>query len=129
VLIGYERAKVSLRSALAGRGDESVYLSAITASELLHGVERARDASTRARRAAWVEGLLSAMPVLAVDLNAARAHAMIWAHLAAQGAMIGAHDSWIAAQALTHDLAIATLNERGFARVPGLVVENWGGNP
>jgi tRNA(fMet)-specific endonuclease VapC len=50
----------------------------------------------------------------------ARVHAEMWAQLAAEGAVIGAHDLWIAATALTHGLAVATGNASDFARVPGL---------
>jgi tRNA(fMet)-specific endonuclease VapC len=39
-----------------------------------------------------------------------------------RGLPIGAHDLLIAATALTHDLAVATLNEKHFARVPRLRV-------
>ncbi len=37
----------------------------------------------------------------------------------------GKFDRLIAAQALSRDLAIVTNNERDFADVPGLKVENW----
>ncbi len=40
------------------------YLSAITASELLVGVERANTAERRAQRGAFVENLLASVPVL-----------------------------------------------------------------
>jgi tRNA(fMet)-specific endonuclease VapC len=41
------------------------------------------------------------------------------------GTPIGPNDLWIAAQALAEDLTLVTGNEREFARVPGLRVENW----
>ncbi len=64
---------------------EEVGIAAITASELLHGVHRATP-EHRARRAAFVEGVLAAFPPFAFDLLAARAHARLWARLAmAQG--------------------------------------------
>lgn len=34
--------------------------------------------------------------------------------------MIGPHDLWIAATALTHSLGVVTKNVAEFARVPGL---------
>jgi predicted nucleic acid-binding protein len=46
---------------------------------------------------------------------------------AAQGTMIGLHNSWIAASCLAHGLTLATANLREFERVPGLTVEAWAG--
>ena len=62
--------------------DEEVGIAAITASELLHGVHRAVPAH-RARRETFVETVLTAFPSLPFGLLAARAHARIWAALAA----------------------------------------------
>lgn len=36
--------------------------------------------------------------------------------------MIGPHDLWIAATAVTHDMDVATANAAEFGRVPGLTV-------
>ncbi|NJD10252.1 MAG: type II toxin-antitoxin system VapC family toxin [Gemmatimonadetes bacterium] len=127
VIIGHERLGSGLDERLAGREEESFFISAISASELLHGVHRARDARTRARRLAFVEAALSGFPVLAADLNVARTHAALWAELTAAGTPVGAHDLWIAATAVAHDLSLATLNRRDFDRVPGLEVEDWSG--
>ncbi len=55
---------------------EEVGIAAITASELLHGVHRATP-EHRARRDAFVEGVLAAFPPLAFDLLAARARAAL----------------------------------------------------
>ena len=52
----------------------------------------------------------------------ARVHAEIWAGLAVSGELIGAHDLWIAATALTHGLGVATRNAVDFRRVAGLRV-------
>ena len=71
--------------------DEEVAIAAITASELLHGVHRA-SATHRARREAFVESILAAVPVLDFDLLAARAHARLWADLAKAGSDVGPHD-------------------------------------
>jgi predicted nucleic acid-binding protein len=93
----------------------------ITASELLHGVHRA-DGALRARRLAFVEHLLAGLPVLPITERVARLHASVWADLAGRGQMIGAHDLWIAATALSHDMSLATGNARELDRVPGLRV-------
>ncbi len=103
----------------AAIGEEDRAISVITVSELLHGVHRAQGAQ-RARRSAFVEHLLAGMRALEITEQVARAHADIWAQLAAAGVVIGAHDLWIAATALAHGMGLATGNTREFRRVPGL---------
>lgn len=125
VLIDYERGRVDLEEHVAGREDEPFLLSVITVSELLHGVHRAGDRVGRANRSAFVEAILDRFPTLPVDLPTARAHAELWASLAASGTLIGAHDLWLAAAALAHGLTLATANVRELGRVPGLRVEDW----
>ena len=102
-------------------GDEDRAISVITVSELLHGVHRAGGAQ-RTRRRAFVEHLLGGMRAIEISEQIARVHADIWAQLAAKGELIGAHDLWIAATALTHGMGIASGNADEFQRVPGLRV-------
>lgn len=97
-------------------------LAAISASELLHGVERAHDPAVRQRRGAFVEGVLANIPVIAFGLAEARAHARIRAALTAAGTPVGAHDLQVAATALVAGSAVATLNVNEFRRVPGLAL-------
>ena len=101
--------------------DEEVGIAAITASELLHGVHRATP-EHRARREAFVEAVLAAFPSLPFGLLAARAHARIWAGLAASGQDVGAHDRLIAATAITAGWRVGTGKLRHFNRIPGLDV-------
>jgi tRNA(fMet)-specific endonuclease VapC len=98
----------------------------ITTSELLHGVHRAVRSEVRTKRSAFVEAILEHFPLLPVDLVTARAHAQVWAELAAAGLMIGPHDLRLAATCLAHGLTMVTANVREFMRVPGLQVEVWG---
>jgi predicted nucleic acid-binding protein len=88
-------------------------------------VHRAADRARRARRSAYVEAVLDQFPILPVDLPTARAHAELWAGLAAAGTPVGADDLWIAATTVSRGLILATANRREFGRVPGLVVERW----
>ena len=120
VLIAAERGTFDMPSYLTALGDAPVALAAVTASELLHGVERARDAATRQRRSAFVEGVLANVPVIPFALAEARVHARIWAELASAGVLIGAHDLQIAATALVAGSELATLNVKEFRRVSGL---------
>lgn len=125
ILIDIERLGSELPPYLAERNDEEIFLSVISASELLHGVYRAKSEKQRTVRLAFVEGLLAALPVLMIDLPTARSHARIWSDLTKRGEMIGVHDSWIAATCIAHGLSIATRNPREFTRVPGLAIEVW----
>ena len=126
VLIKYERGRLDLEARLSPRAEEELFLSVVTASELLHGVHRAKDTAIKAKRSAFVEAVLERFPLLPIDLATARTHSRISADLSAQGKVIGPNDLWLAAACLTHNLAIATGNVREFVRVPGLVVESWG---
>jgi predicted nucleic acid-binding protein len=102
--------------------DEEQLISVITASELLHGIHRALDDGVRTRREAFVERALGRFDLVPIDLEVARVHAEVRARLEAAGEIIGAHDLWIAATALSHGLQVATSNAREFERVPGLSV-------
>jgi tRNA(fMet)-specific endonuclease VapC len=101
--------------------DEDRAISVITVSELLHGVARGRG-GRRARRRAFVEHVLASFAAIPVTEAVARVHAEAWADLARRGAVIGAHDLWIAATALAHGFGLATTNRRDFSRISGLRV-------
>lgn len=130
VFIGLERAvrrlppatamaEVSKRLEEQLGAAEEVAMAAITASELLHGVHRASP-EHQARREAFVEAALAAFPPLPFGLPAARAHARIWAGLAAKGQDVGAHDRLVAATAVTAGWRVGTANTRHFDRIEGL---------
>jgi tRNA(fMet)-specific endonuclease VapC len=132
VFIDLERAVRRLPSASAMAGvseqlaeqlgpDEEVGIAAITASELLHSVHRATP-HHRARREAFVEAVIAAFPPLPFELLTARAHARIWAELAAAGQDTGAHDRIVAATAIAAGWRIGTANLRHFDRIAGLDV-------
>ena len=119
VLVDAERRGQSLDKTI---GEQDRAISVITASELLHGVHRARNGAIRAQRGAFVEHLLSAIEPLPITIAVARAHAEIWSALESNGNLIGAHNLWIGATALSQGMAVATANARDFERVPGLAV-------
>jgi len=126
VLIAAERGRLALTTTTDAMAEEPVVLSAITASELLHGVYRAADLARRLQRERFVEAILARFPILEFGLDTARIHARLWAELAASGQRIGAHDLLIAATAMELDFKVATLDYRDFPRIPGLRLHNWG---
>jgi len=125
VLIAAERGHLDFDAIAARSSEEDVAISAVTASELLHGVRRARTAAQHHRRQAFVEGLLAELPVVAFDLTVARVHASLWADLARRGVAVGERDLMIGATAIAKDYAIATRDERSFPKIPGLKVRRF----
>jgi tRNA(fMet)-specific endonuclease VapC len=123
VLIAAERGKLDLAELVTRYADQDVALSAITASELLHGVHRAGTPAQRHRRQAFVEGLLARLPAIAFDLTVARVHASLWADLARRGVAVGERDLMIGATAIASNYSVATRDERSFSKIPGLSVE------
>jgi len=97
-------------------------ISVIVASELLVGVHRADTETRRGKRSAFVEAILLELPVLEFTTEIARVHAELFARLASQGQMIGAHDLIIAATAIYHKSALLTMNVRDFQRIINLEV-------
>ena len=122
LLIADERGRFDMTGFLRQHLGSRPIIAAITASELLHGVERAQDAGRKARRQQHVEQILAAVFVLSFDLAQARVHARIWAELASRGEIIGTHDLQIAAAGLALGHEVATLNVHEFRRINGLTV-------
>lgn len=120
VFIAGERAQIDLPELLASLGGEPIALSAVTASELLHGLHRSRTIAQRERRNAYVEAILARMLVLAFDLAVARVHSALSAELERTGRQVGAHDLMIAATAMAHDYRVATRDLRSFPKIQGL---------
>jgi tRNA(fMet)-specific endonuclease VapC len=122
VLIADERGRFDMPGLLRKFPAVQPIIAAITASELLHGVERAGDAARKASRQRHVEQILVSVFVQPFDLVQARCHAQAWADLETRGLMIGAHDSQIAAASLAFAHNLATPNTREFQHVRGLRV-------
>jgi predicted nucleic acid-binding protein len=124
VFVAFERGELAGDTWPSGE-EEEVALSVVTASELLHGVERGAPSLRRAKREAYVNRILSLLPIIPIDLEIARIHARLTADLAVKKLPIGAHDAWIAATALVLGYSVATRNLREFERVDGLRVQRW----
>jgi len=71
------------------------------------------------------DAFLAPFRVLDFDAAAADCYANARAHLAAKGQSIGDRDLMIAAIAVANRLTVVTSNISGFARVSGVVVEDW----
>lgn len=97
-------------------------MSVVTYAELLYGVQMS--AKKKANQEA-VDALVQHLAILDWTPHAARSYATIRAALKKKGAMIGANDLMIAAQALSVGAVVVTNNTKDFGRVTGLKVENW----
>ena len=99
-----------------------VGLSAITASELECGAQKS-SRPVQSRRA--LARFLAPLQIAPYDAPAAEVYGRIRAVLERRGQPIGPLDFLISAHALSLSATLVTNNEREFARVPGLPVENW----
>ncbi|MGH2949212.1 MAG: PIN domain-containing protein [Solirubrobacteraceae bacterium] len=117
VLVALERGGTPLADTIPD--DADLALAAVTAAELLVGVELADD-QRRPRRTASVEGMLAGIPVIPYDLTVAREHARLLAHTRRAGRPRGAHDLQIAATAAATRRAILTTDAQAFDGLPGI---------
>ena len=118
VLVRAERGRARVDRAL--RDDDDVAIAAVTAAELLVGVELA-DAERRPGRAAYVDDVLAAVPVEDYTLEVAVAHARLLAHVRRTGRSRGAHDLIIAATAAATGRTVLTSDaSAAFGDLPGV---------
>ncbi len=99
-------------------------VSTITISELLVGVYRATNPDIRAKRLAFVESIISCLPILDIDLETARVHAEIVSQIP-KNQTVGAHDVLIAATAVKYGYPVLTQNGNDFRKIPGVQVIDY----
>jgi len=113
ILVAFERRRFDLERLLTDHAPPAI--AAVTAAELLIGVERADTPERRSRRESFVQNIFAR-----VHMAQARLYAVHFAELASRGEIIGDRDLQIAVTALSLDHDLATLNAREFQRVTGL---------
>lgn len=101
---------------------EQICISTVTYAELLYGVERS--SSKRINRPI-IDDFVQHLDVIEWDNTAAEQYGKIRADLEARGKPIGAMDMMIAAHAKSIKAVLVTNNQKHFARIRGLKVENW----
>jgi tRNA(fMet)-specific endonuclease VapC len=119
LIIAAERANKVLNQLISD--DDDVAIAAVTAAELLVGVELADD-GRRASRVAFVRSVLDTIPVEDYDLDVARAHAVLLAHTRRTGRPRGAHDLMIAATAIARERIVVSADVAAFHDLPGVAV-------
>ncbi|HVM34010.1 MAG TPA: PIN domain-containing protein [Actinomycetota bacterium] len=117
ILVNLERRGDTLERLIDDEDDVAV--AAITAAELLVGVELARGRK-RTRRQEQVDGLLKLVSVESYDLEVAKSHASLLAWVRRQGRPRGAHDLIIAATAAARSRHVVTTDESAFVDLPGV---------
>jgi tRNA(fMet)-specific endonuclease VapC len=99
-----------------------VFLSPIVRGELELGFSKGDQHPTR--RAA-LDLIYAKSTPLVIDSAVADKYGQLRGAMELAGTPIGRNDTWIAAEALHHNLMLITDNIREFERVAGLRVENW----
>lgn len=122
IVIALSKGRPEARARLAQLPAQALLLSPVVLCELEFGI--AKSQRPEANRAALAL-LVAHLPVPDFNAEAALHYGRIRAALEAAGLPIGPNDLLIAAHALALGAVLVTDNVREFARVPGLVVENW----
>ncbi len=116
------KPSIRLQARVASVPAEAQFSSSITLGELVFGAKKKRSS----RLMQEVEDrVVSYLPMLPFDADAARRYGDIRAELERRGTPIGDADIRIASIALARGLIVVTGNTKHFERVPDLVVENW----
>ena len=110
-----------VRDAFA-RHHEQLCISTVTVMELIFGAE---NSAVPESNMAVLAGFLARLTLVDYDQQAARHTGQLRAELRKQGTPIGPYDQMIAGHARSLGLILVTNNEREFAPVPGLRIENW----
>jgi tRNA(fMet)-specific endonuclease VapC len=118
-----QRGRRGLDHAIAD--DDDVAIAAITAAELLVGIELA-GARQRGRREAFAEQVLSTLTIEDYTLATARVHGHLLAEVRRSGRPRGAHDLIIAATSVSSERILVTADARGFEDLPGVEVRILG---
>ena len=119
----FMKGEVNTMSKLKSLSPAKIYTSTITQMEITYGLIRRFEPSHR--YFAFFKEFISAITILSFDENAAEHSAIIRKTLEAKGTPIGSYDILIAGIARAENLILATSNEKEFARVDNLTIENW----
>ncbi len=99
----------------------TIVLSSIVAAELLYGAKK----KSSPKLTKIVQSFIDNFPIYDFDKKASSDYAKLRNDLESKGKIIGSHDLFIAAHALSLGAILVTNNTREFERVEGLKLENW----
>ncbi|SRR6266540_2748388 len=101
---------------------EQLCISSITVGELHYGAEKS---ARRLQNLEAIEHFTARLEVLAFAAKAAAHYGQIRAELERAGTPCGPHDMQIGGHARSEGLIVVTNNLREFARMSGVLAENW----
>lgn len=99
---------------------EDICISSVTEAELLYGVAKKQSTSLTAK----ILEFLNTVTVFDWDREAAESYGRLRASMEKEGKVMGALDQLLAAHAVSRGATFVT-NDRAFAMVQGLNVEDW----
>ncbi|MFY9589854.1 PIN domain-containing protein [Rickettsia endosymbiont of Halotydeus destructor] len=101
---------------------EQGYISPITLTELLIGVDRADNENRRIKRLAFIEHILASLIILPFGGEEARIYSKIIHNLYKERITLDTNDMLIATSAIANGYPILTLNVKDFKKIQGLEV-------
>jgi len=118
-LMRHPRGRVADK--IAAVGEEQICTSIIVTAELWYGATK----KGSPRLAAQLEAVLRGIDVLRLESPVDVIYGKLRTRLEKHGTPVSANDMLIAAQAMALRHTLVTDNEREFARIDGLSIENW----
>ncbi len=112
----------ALAARIAGLSPSLIFVCSIVKAELFYGACKSNDAP---KNIGLVKALLAPHASLPFDDAAAELYGKVRAQLESMGITIGANDYLIAAIAMVNNLTLVTHNSKEFARIPGLILQDW----
>lgn len=117
-LKGHEIVKNHLRDHL----QDAIYLSAVTLMELYYGAYKSQKIESNLAK---VKSLENAIEIIPVNQVMVEIFGLLKSRMENIGSRLDDYDLILAATAMSHNLILVTNNEKHFARIDGLKIENW----
>jgi tRNA(fMet)-specific endonuclease VapC len=99
----------------------TICISSVSYGELKFGELK----KTSSKLSAKISGFMKLVQILDFDASAGEEYARIRHYLEVHGTPVGNMDMMIAACAKSNDAVLVSNNEKHFAPIPNLVLENW----
>lgn len=102
--------------------NDCIFISSITVAELYFG---AFNSARKNENLSLIDDLLLDINIIDFDENSGKTFGDIKSYLKSKGKIINDSDLFIAATAISNKFILITNNERHFARVNNLEIDNW----
>ena len=120
VIAMLQAAPSGVKENIQRHAPKDIFISTVVMFELYYGAYRSQRVHRNLELLEKIQ-----LPKLEFDANDAIAAGEIRATLAGNGTPIGPYDVLIAGQAHSRGIILVTGNRKEFARVSGLVIEDW----